>query len=130
MAKKTPKTIPTPSIHMVKNTLKFTRTWNNFPTKIKKMLHNQKKITLIKHLMIFHFQNKHWQISCPLKNTLKQRKIMCKLRHLKSGTIPTQFHCSICWLHIIIFLFGIWQIIWQQMKIKTDKNISFKSDIC
>ena len=68
-------------------------------------------------------------ISFTLKNIfsfdekwMQQRKIMWKSRHLKSGSIPNKYHCSIYWVHIIVCLFRILQIRWQWMESKTKKD--------
>ena len=68
------KKIPIPSIHMVKITYKFTKTWNNCITKTKKMINTHHKNTLIKHLMMLSLQNK--VIHFTLRNILSFDEIM------------------------------------------------------
>ena len=65
------------------------------------MLKVQKKNTIIKHLMMLHFQNN--VIFLILTNMLsfdekliEAKKEDVKIRHPKNETIANKFHCCIC----------------------------------
>ena len=64
-----------------------------------------------------------------MKKSTNQIKMTWILTNMEIVNCPNQLHCGICWVHIIVYLFRIWQIIWKWMKNK-HQFINFNLDKC